>query len=109
MKTSIFLIFFATILSIAVLSDAQSAASPRRCMTCDKLLGMEVPDSKLSADPDFQKNGMFQKCRNCLRREMSPQAEKAYERIALRYKWNSIEHNIRLSSDKLGRRKATGR
>lgn len=93
MKTLAILgLVFGFILSVSTVV-AQNAAPPARCECCGKVLGKEVAESRLSSDPDFKAHGMFQTCKACMDRKMDAGAQRSYEQVALKYKWNSIAHN----------------
>lgn len=79
---------------VVMLAVPQAGAQPGgACVACGKTLGLQVPESALSADPDFKQHGMFQCCQTCLDRKMNRQTQLTYTKTAQKYKWNSISHN----------------
>lgn len=70
---------------------------PPRCEVCGRVLGEEVPETRLSRDPDFRAAGMFQRCATCIEKAMDRTALVRFEEIVSKYKWNSVSHNRRLS------------
>jgi hypothetical protein len=67
--------------------------SATRCVCCGRALGREVPESTLSADPDFKALGMFQCCQTCMDKKMDARTQLTYTNVARKYKWSSISHN----------------
>lgn len=92
------------------LGAAQSAqAEPgfttgKRCAVCNKTLGVEVPESTLSADPEFKEHDMFQCCQTCLDKRMDKRAQRTYTEVSQKYKKSSISHNRSLAF-RAGRRR----
>lgn len=84
--------------SVVMVAVPQAGAQPANtCVACGKTLGLQVPESALSADPDFKQLGMFQCCQACMDKRMDRNTQNAYIKVAQKYKWNSITHNKALA------------
>jgi len=94
MRTALILICIAGAAIAVPRAEGQSAGA---CAICGKALGRDVPESTLSADPDFKQLGMFQVCQTCMDRKMDRRTQDAYTQVARKYKWNSISHNKSLA------------
>lgn len=93
-----------TVVILMALSSVALAAPPEHgtpnataCVCCGRTLGRDVPESALSADPDFKQLGMFQCCQACMDKKMDKGTQLTYTKIAQKYKWNSISHNKSLA------------
>jgi len=97
MRTALILICIAGAVIAVPPAQGQSPEAAGTCVCCGKVLGRDVPESTLSADPDFKQLGMFQCCQTCIDKKMDRQTQNTYTKVAQKYKWNSIAHNKSLA------------
>jgi hypothetical protein len=97
MKMALILICITGAAIAVPLAQGQSPEGAGMCVCCGKTLGRDVPESTLSADPDFKQLGMFQCCQTCMDKKMDRRTQNTYTTVAKKYKWNSISHNKSLA------------
>ncbi|MEI6634065.1 MAG: hypothetical protein WCP22_09645 [Chlamydiota bacterium] len=97
MRTALILICIVGAAIAVPPAQRHSSEAAGTCVRCGKAFGRDVPESALSADPDFKQLGMFQCCQTCMDKNMDRRTQGTYTQVALKYKWTSIAHNKSLA------------